>query len=206
MDACFSEKGRTFTLRFGGNYDENTSDELQNNQERSLNSENVYADTLRNLMISNRRGGYSWNTSFSWSEPLTEHARLGFNYAYRENTEHTDQKSLTYKDREFRELAGIDTAQTNELRNSYRIHSYGANYNYFQNKIRLNGGLSLSHTRMSNRYKYLAVPDSLIKSMYINVTPLISAGVKLGANSNLDFSYRGILHLLTPASCKIYWM
>ncbi len=188
---AFPKKGRTFTLRFGGNYDENTSDELQNNQERSLNSENVYADTLRNLMISNRRGGYSWNTSFSWSEPLTEHARLGFNYAYRENTEHTDQKSLTYKDREFRELAGIDTAQTNELRNSYRIHSYGANYNYFQNKIRLNGGLSLSHTRMSNRYKYLAVPDSLIKSMYINVTPLISAGVKMGANSNLDFSYRG---------------
>ena len=188
---AFQKKGRTFTVRLNGNYDQNRSDQAQNNDERSLNNENVYTDTLRNLLITNDRNGFSWMASATWSEPLTEHARLGINYSYRENADNSDKESLSFKDEDFKDLIGIDTAQTNKLENVYRVHNYGVNYNYFVKKLSLNGGLTISHTQMDNRYKYPGKADSLMKSIYTDLSPMMNLGYKLSEKSNLDFSYRG---------------
>lgn len=188
---AFSKKGRTFTFRVDGNYNRDHNEQSQNNQERSLNDDNNYIDTLKNLSITNRRNGYRWKASITWSEPLTEHARLGFNYSYRENTDNSDKRSISYRDKSFEELIGIDTAQTNQLENAYQVHSYGINYNYFFKKLRLNGGFSINHTRMENRYKYLGEADSLMQSVYTDIFPMLNMNIEIKENSNLDISYFG---------------
>lgn len=188
---ALQKKGRTWTVRLNGNYDRNLSDQYQNNQERSLDSANNYIHTLRNLLIMNYRTGYSWSASFTWSEPLTERARLGFNYSFRENGDNSQKNSLSFKDEDFQELIGIDTAQTNELKNLYTVHNYGINYNYHAEKLNLNGGLSVSHTRMENRYEYPGKTDSLMKSLYMDLSPRVNLGITTTKNSNLDFSYNG---------------
>lgn len=188
---AFRKKGRTFTFRADGNYNRNLSDQSQNNLEGTLNDENTHTDTLKNLLMTNRRTGYRWNVSVTWSEPLTEHARLGLNYSYRENTDYSDKMSMSYRDKGFEELIGIDTAQTNQLQNVYRVHSYGVNYNYYFKKLRFNGGFSISNTLMDNRYKYLGQVDSLMQSVYTDIFPNLNLSIELKENRNLDISYFG---------------
>lgn len=188
---AFEKRGRTFVMRLDGSYSRNTSDQSQNNEERSLNDENVYTDTLRNLLIGNNRNGYSWSGALTWSEPLTEHARLGVNYSYRENIDHSDKESFSYKDKDFQELIGVDTAQTNRLENEYKVHSYGVNYNYHQKKLRVNAGITVNHTQMSNCYRYLNEADSLVSSVYTDLSPRMSLGIETNKNANLDIRYNG---------------
>lgn len=188
---AFEKRGRTFIIRMNGSYNRNTSDQSQNNEERSLNDENIYIDTLRNLLIGNHRSGYSWSTALTWSEPLTEHARLAVNYAYRENIDRSNKESFSYGDKDFEQLIGIDTAQTNKLENEYKVHSYGINYNYYYEKFTMNAGLTANHTRMSNCYRYLGEADSLVRSVYTDLSPRMNIGYKVGDNSNLDVAYNG---------------
>lgn len=188
---AFEKKGRTFTWQMNGDYNRNISDQAQNNQERSWNSENIPADTLRNLLINNHGMTSSWSVGVAWSEPLTEHARLSFNYTYSSNTDGADKGSLSFRDRDFAELTGIDTAQTNELKNIQRRYHYGVQYNYFYKKIRLNGGVKMSQTQIENRYKYLGKADSLVKSRYTDFSPIMSLDFHPAENKTLGLTYNG---------------
>lgn len=188
---AFKKKGRTFTARLSGSYNRNNSDQSQNNDERSLNDENVFTDTLRNLLIGNHRTGYNWSAWLTWSEPLSDHARIGVNYSYRENVDRSEQNSLSYADKEFQNLIGIDTAQTNQLKNTNQSHNYGVRYNYSAEKLSFNGGMTVNHTRMNNRYRYLGKADSLINSFYTDLSPMVTVNYKMNEKSNMDITYRG---------------
>lgn len=188
---AFSKKGRTFTMQVNGGFNRNLSEQLQNNEERTWNTENISKDTLRNILTNSDRKGYRWNVSVAWAEPLTEHVRLGVNYSYRESVDYSENESLTYQDKEFKVIIGIDSAQTNQLENSYRVHNYGVSYNYFFEKIRLTGVMNISHTEMKNSYEYLGRADSLIRSVYTDLSPRMSLGIQTSENSNLDVMYNG---------------
>lgn len=188
---AFTKKGRTLTLRMNGDYSRNLSDQEQNNEESTWNTEKERTDTLRNLLTNNHRTGYEWEAMMVWSEPFTEHARMALSYACRENVSNADKESLSFRDREFKELIGVDSAQTNRLKNTYRIHRYGLNYNYFFKKLRFNGGLAVSHTEMKNLYRYLGTTDSVVRSAYTDLSPVMNFGVQTSKNSNLDIRYNG---------------
>ncbi len=188
---AFDKKGRTFSLRVNGRYSRDESDQAQNNRERAWKEEDQASDTMRNLLIEQVRTAYQWSASLNWSEPLTEHARLGINYSYQESIDRSDKESLSFRDEQFEELTGIDTAQTTCLENTYRIYGYGLNYNYFRDQFRLYGGITLRQTQMRNSYRYIGAADSLIESNYIDLNPLMNAGLKLNENMNFNITYNG---------------
>lgn len=188
---AFDKKGRTFSFRVNGRFSRDESEQAQNNRERAWKDADHASDTMRNLLIEQERSAYQWNTSLNWSEPLTEHARLGVNYSYQESTDRSDKESLSFRDERFEELTGIDTAQTTCLENTYRIHGYGLNYNYFRDRFRLYGGITLRQTRMRNSYRYIGAADSLVESNYIDIAPLMNAGLKLKENMDFNIAYNG---------------
>lgn len=188
---AFAKQGRTLTTRLSGNYSRSTSDQAQNNNERVLGNADAYIDTLRNLLTGNHRTAYGWSAAVTWSEPLTEFARLSFNYTYRESDNRSDQYSRAFADRDFLHLIGVDTAQTNNLRNFYRYHNGGISYNYSKEKLSLSGGLTLSRTWRDNRYHYLGRADSVVRSRYIDLSPRLNFGYKMGEGMNMDVAYNG---------------
>ncbi len=198
---AFEKKGRTLTARMAGHYSRTTSDQAQNNDERVLNETAGYTDTLRNLLTGNRRTAYDWSAAVTWSEPLTEHTRLSFNYTYRESDNRSDQYSRAFADRDFLHLTGIDTAQTNDLRNFYRHHNGGISYSYSKEKLSLSSGLTLSRTQMDNRYHYLGRADSLVRSRYVDLSPRVNLGYRVGEGANLDVAYHG--HSSSPDATQL---
>ncbi len=188
---AFDRKGRTFNFRLNGRFSRDESEQAQNSRERVREDEARASDTMRNLLIEQVRTAYQWTASLSWSEPLTEHARLVMNYSWQENTDRSDKESLSFRDEQFEELIGIDTAQTTCLENVYRIHSYGLNYNYFRDQFRLYGGITLRQTRRRNSYRYVEAADSLTESSYIDLNPVMNAGLKLKENMDFDVAYNG---------------
>lgn len=188
---AFRKKGRSMTVNITGSYSRNLSDGWQNNDEHSLKTDGIYQDTLRNLATDNNQKGHDWSVSARWSEPISECSRLTLNYAYRDRISNSDRSSLAYKDREFRQLIGIDSTQTNKLENVYHIHNYGINYSFTNDKLRLGTGLSLSNTAMENCYRYLGKSDSVSCSRYMDVSPMMSLGYNINDDSNLDVTYSG---------------
>lgn len=187
----FRKKGRTLTVKLNGQYTRRNSDEAQNNEERSLKTEGGYMDTLRNLTGISQNTTYSFTPSLTYSEPLTEHSRFAFNYSYQENSERSDKESLSFRDKAFTVLIGIDSAQTNQLKNVYRVHRYGWGYQYHKKKLSLGGGLQLSHTEMENRYLYPGGSDSLTRSVYNDVTPSLNLRMNIKEQQSVSLSYHG---------------
>ncbi len=188
---AFRKPGRSMTMNLTGGYSHSLFKQLQNNDEHSLKADGVYLDTLRNLMTDNDQNSYDWSLAIMWSEPLGERSRLSVNYTYQDRKNNSDQSSMSYRDREFQYLLGVDSAQTNELKNVYHVHNYGVNYSYTGDKLRFGTGLSLSNTKMDNRYRYLGKSDSVLVSRYTDVSPMLSLGYTCNENSNLDVSYSG---------------
>lgn len=188
---AFRKKGRSMTMNITGGYSRNLSNRWQSNDEHSLKMDGVYLDTLRNLATDNNQKDHNWSASLRWSEPLSEHSRLTLNYMYQDRMSNADQSSLSYRDKDFQELIGIDSTQTNELKNVYHVHNYGINYSFTNDKLRLGTGLSFSNTTMDNRYRYLAKSDSVLISRYMDVSPMMSFGCQINDDSNLDVTYSG---------------
>ena len=102
---AFQKTGRTLTLN--GNINIGKSKNNNTQQDSSIINKK---DTLRNLINTSESISNSYTGSISYSEPLTEKARLSFNYSFSYNKNTSDKESMSYKDALFTEVIGIDTA------------------------------------------------------------------------------------------------
>ncbi|GEM_PF-184664 len=182
----FAKQGRTLTLSGNINVNDSKSNGIQ--QDSSIINKK---DTLRNLINSTKSFSNSLTGSVSYSEPLTEHARLSFNYSLSYNQDESDKESISYKDALFTEVIGVDSSLTNKISNTRINNSIGVNYNYYKEKITFNGGGSINISREENKYEYLNAPDSLVRNNYLNLSPRLDFGYALSKRSNLNLSYSG---------------
>lgn len=188
---AFKKKGRTLTTRLNLNYNNSTSDQGQIVRELYRNNQNVITDTSRNKLSTNDRLNYTWRGEVSYSEPLTEHSRLGFNYTYSHNMDKSDKESVAYRDQDFKERIGIDSALTNILENLRVSNQIGVNYNYNKEKISFNGGSNISMTQMENKYIFLGNTDSLVSSNYVDISPRADLNYRYAENRSMNVSYSG---------------
>ena len=183
---AFSKTGRTFTLNGNLNVSNNKGNSIQ--QDSSIINKK---DTLRNLINTTESVSNSYTASASYSEPLTESARLSFNYSFSYNKNESDKESMSYKDALFTELIGIDTALTNKTSTMRMTNNLGINYGYYKEKISLGVGGSINLSKEENRYEYLNSPDSVVKNNYLNLSPRMNFSYTLSKRSNLNFNYSG---------------
>lgn len=188
---AFEKPGRTLTTSLNLNSNNTTSDQSQIVQERYLNSQNLPTDTLRNKHTTNDRLNYVWGAGLSYSEPLSKQARLGFNYRYNYSMDQSDKESISFRDREFQDRIGVDSALTNVLKNLRTSNQLGVNYNYNKEKISLNGGGNVSMTQMENRYVFLGATDSVVNSRYVDLSPRVDLRYRFEDNQSLSASYNG---------------
>ncbi len=197
----FAKQGRTADLSLQGSCNRTLADQSRHHREHALQETGGYSDTVRHLRIGNKQNGFDFSVSGNWTEPLTEHARVVFRYAYRINRDHSSRNSLAYRDEAFGELLGVDSSQTNALRNAYRVHAYGINYSYAKDDLMFSGGLSVDQTRMDNRYRYLGQGDSTVVSRYADLSPMLNFGMGFEENRHLDINYSG--HSSSPSVTQL---
>lgn len=182
----FPKDGRTLTFDANINVSNNKSDGYQ--QDSSIINKK---DTLRNLINITNSKGNTFSTSMAYSEPISQYSRVSFNYSFNYNLDESDRESMSYKDAQFSEIIGIDTALTNKTSNLRISNSLGVNYNYYKDKYTFNGGASFNYTEQENKYKYLNAPDSIVKSNFIDISPRLDFGYSFTKRSRLSVSYNG---------------
>ena len=183
---AFQKTGRTFTLNGNINISKNENNNTQ--QDSSIINKR---DTLRNLINTSEGISNSYTASISYSEPLTEKARLSFNYSFSYNKNSSDKESMSYKDALFTEVIGIDTALTNKTSTIRTSNSLGIRYGYNQEKFYFNAGGSINLSKEENRYEYLNAPDSNVRNNYLNLSPQVNVSYHLSQRSTMTFYYNG---------------
>ncbi|MGL5684097.1 MAG: outer membrane beta-barrel protein [Marinifilaceae bacterium] len=189
---AFEKKGRTFTLKSGISKNKTQSDQRRVSRERNLNNENIYIDTLRNQLTYNDQNSNEWNVSVSYSEPVSEKARISFNYSHNAHKSIIDKKSISFLDSLFQQEIGIDTALTNQLKNVRITDRLGVNFNISNKKISFNGGTSLNFSRMDNSYTFISsISDSVVRSSYVDISPRADIRFNMENNKSLSVQYHG---------------
>lgn len=187
----FGTEGRMLSVSGGGGYSQSATDSRTNSRERAVDEAGAASDTARHLLNHSGNRGWDWNVGVDWSEPLAEAWHLDVRYGYRMNTDRREQESRVFRDEGFTVAAGVDTAQTNDLRNSYRVHSGGASVNYMSGRWMCVGGMDMNHTRMDNRYRYIGRGDSVMVSRYVDVMPALRFNYSLEDKGSLSLNYSG---------------
>lgn len=187
----FEKEGRTLSISVNAGYNSNSSENLQNNIERSTDSDGSRSDTVRNLLVNNDRDGKNFRGSVMWGEPLTENARLAVSYEYSLNSSIVDKHSLAYRDKDFKNVMGIDSSQTNKLENILRSHACRLNYDYSKERFHLGIGGQVTRTQMRNSYTYLGEKDSLVISRYTDLSPMLNASWETEKEGRWSMSYSG---------------
>lgn len=189
---AFKKQGRTLTtsLNFGQNKNDGT--QLQNVDERFRNIDNILSDTIRNKRNITNTDNYDYTLSASYSEPLSKKSRLSVNYSFQKSSDENSKESISFKDRDFHDIIGIDTALTNDVGVIKLRNRVGLNYNYREkDKFTIRGGANISSTKMDNEYSFLGVQDSVMNSNYIDIAPRAEFDYKLSKTKNLNVSYNG---------------
>ena len=187
----FGTDGRMLSVSGGGGYSQSATDSRTNSRERAVDEAGAASDTARHLLNHSGNRGWDWNVGVDWSEPLAEAWHLDVRYDYRMNADRREQESRVFRDKAFTVATGVDTAQTNDLRNSYRVHSGGASVNYMSGRWMCVGGMDMSHTRMDNRYRYIGRGDSVMVSRYVDVMPALRFSYSLEDKGSLSLNYSG---------------
>lgn len=184
---AFKKVGRTLTLQFNGNYDESNSGEYRTIYEGIAER----GDSARFQKNDNEQMNYSLSGGISYSEPLTEFARLSFNYHFMTDRDQSDRNGLTYRDSEYKELIGIDTALTNRSINQQISQNVGINYNYHKEKITFSGGGIFRWVEMENRNQFIGKPDSLVQANYLDLSPRADLMWQINEKRNVNVAYSG---------------
>lgn len=189
---AFNKRGRTLTTLLNFSQSENNGIQMQNIKERFLNTENILKDTIKNKRNNSDDDNLSYNLSVSYSEPLSKNSRLGINYNFDSNNQERTKESIAFRDREFNEVIGIDTALTNSVAVRRNQHRLGFNYNYNKkDKLSFRGGANVSYSQSSNEYSFLGVSDSLVNNNYVDISPRADLDIRLSKTSHLNFNYNG---------------
>lgn len=189
---AFKKRGRTLTTTLNFNKRNNTSNQSQNIAEKFLNNENILSDTLRNKKNETIGESYDYSLSASYSEPLSKKSRLSFNYNFEKSSDESNKESISYRDDEFREIIGMDTALTKGTSVIKIRNRLGVNYNYnVKDKFTVRGGANISDTQMDNEYSFLGARDSVVNSHYLDIAPRADIDIKLSKTKSINLSYNG---------------
>lgn len=189
---AFKKQGRTLTTSINYGQNKNDGTQMQNVDERFRNLENILSDTVRNKRNLTNTNNFDYTLSASYSEPLSKKSRLSINYSFDKSSDENSKESISFRDREFHEIIGIDTALTNDVGVIKYRNRIGLNYNYREkDKFTFRGGANISSTKMDNEYSFLGVQDSIVKSNYIDIAPRAELDYKLSKSKNINVSYNG---------------
>lgn len=180
----FAKRGRTVSLSLRTTWSDRDGERLLfavNTDDRM----NV-ADTM-NQQSKTSSGGFNYNTSFVYTEPMGEKGQLQLNYNFGNNISTSDQYTYRFNP-ETGYYSLLDTALSNVFDNDYKTHRAGAGYRYNAGKLNLTINLSYQRASLINDASF-PVPYAA-DYMFDNFLPSVTMNYRFGTGRNVRFNYR----------------
>ncbi len=130
--------------------------------------------------------------SLSYTEGLSLHSLLEFNYAYTNNFGTSNNIAFNYDS-----LTGkydeLNPQLTNYFENGFIANRFGTNFRYQNTKLNFQVGFAAQFSDLSSRSVRASLndKDSTIKQSFVNIFPTANFNYSFSRTQNLRFSYRG---------------
>ncbi|MCJ8166260.1 TonB-dependent receptor [Pontibacter sp. E15-1] len=175
--------GRMFSARLNTSYG-------TDQENRYLNAREVYfredKDSTTNQYTNLDRKGFSWSGNLSYTEPLSENARLQFEYNMGNKRNDADRRTYN-REEQTMEYTRLDTRFSNVFESKYLTQSGGLGYNYNKEAIRLQLYASYQYATLESKQEYPKSYD--INRSFTSVLPSAELEYKIDKTTNLSLNY-----------------
>ncbi|MEH0156946.1 TonB-dependent receptor [Limibacter armeniacum] len=177
----FTKKGRTFSI------DINT-DVNGNDRDNTLNANNVFGDSeeVVEQQSSQENTKYELSAKTVYTEPISEHGKLVFEYEIGYANSYADRKTYDYQNGE---RIDVDSLLSNTFDNDYLTQEGGIKYNFSKGRdMDFTIGADVKRAELMGNQTFPINNET--DYIFTNVLPNLRLKVKLGKNNNLHFRYR----------------
>lgn len=138
--------------------------------------------------LGNTRGyNNSWSVGASWAEPVNSSLNLLFRYHYTEGQGRSDRLTHRFNPVSGR-YDGVDTAYSNVLTTSSRLHASGGELNYVKDKVMVLVGASVQMLEQANRSDKV---KTRLPQRYTNFFPMANIRYQFSPTGTVSVRYEG---------------
>lgn len=188
----FGKTGRTFTFGWNNTIGNSQSDGLTISDNEFYREDGTLIRSI--LQDQNYKQKTTTNNnvvSASYTEPFGLNKLLEFNYAYTNNVSKSDKQTYNY-DNTSGKYDDPNLRLTNNFKNTFLAHRFGANFRVQQKKYNYQFGLGVQRSTLeSQSYQALTGKDSLIRQTATNLFPTANFNFTPARSKNLRISYNG---------------
>lgn len=183
----FNKPGRTFTARVnfstGWNIDNSTRNAINTFFEDSGENEEI----LNQITERDRRGN-SWNTRFSYTEPIGQKGQMEWEYSIGNRKNDSDQ--LLYNvisDIGEPNILALDTALSNSFVSNYLTNQFEWGYQFQTEKFKVQAEVEYQDARLNNDQLF---PNSeVLNRNFQNVLPTMRLEYKFSPKTNIQLDF-----------------
>ena len=188
----FGKTGRTLTLGWNNSVGDSKSDGLTfSDNEFYRPTGTIYRSLLQNQVSRQKTTTNNNVISTSYTEPFGLNKLLELNYAYTNNLSTSDKEVDNYNTGSGKyDVPNLKL--TNDFRNTFLAHRFGANFRVQEKKYNYQFGLGVQKATLeSQSYQAFTGKDSINKNSYTNLFPTASFNYTPSRSKNLRISYNG---------------
>ncbi len=188
----FGKTGRTFTLGWNNTLSNSQSDGLTiSDNDFFLEDGTPYRSFIQNQNYKQKTETNNNVISTSYTEPFGLNKLLEINYAYTNNLSKSRRETFNYNGTTDK-YDNPNLQQTNNFRNSFLAHRFGANFRVQEKKYNYQFGLGVQRATLeSQSYQASTGKDSITSQTYTNLFPTASFNYTPVKSKNLRISYNG---------------
>ncbi len=188
----FKKTGRTLTLGWNNSFGNSNSDGFTHSDNQLFRQDgsifNSFFQDQQNMQKSTNNNNV---VSASYTESFGLNKLLELNYAYTNNVSTSERKAYDYNSNSGK-YDNPNLRLTNDFRNLFLAHRYGANFRVQEKKYNYQLGLSIQQSTLeSDSYIALTNKDSISRASYTNYFPTANFNFTPSKNKNIRFRYNG---------------
>jgi hypothetical protein len=181
-----SNNGRTLSF----NLNTTINDKKSNTDIYTLNTfknlDQFYFDTL-NQAARTPKISKSWNTNFSYTEPVGDSSQLSFSYDLKNSFNQSDKRTNNY-DSLTQTYSNLDTLLSNSFDNQYIVHRPSLNFRTNSGRWSYQAGINYQYTDLKNTQTLPSNFQSNFK--FEDFLPSFNLTYKVNEANNLRVMYR----------------
>ncbi|MHA4810607.1 outer membrane beta-barrel protein [Flavitalea flava] len=180
------KKGRTISLNFRENYNNNASDGYLFSNTQFYEKGLPLADSIVDQYKNYRSENILLDSRITYTEPLSLHSFLSVNYGVSLNNNHSDRSS--YNKSANGKYGTLDSLYSNNYQFNIFSQKGGLVYSFIKKKLRFNAGGNIGFTNYEQRDLHA---DTSSKRNFINWYPQASLSYSFTSQKRLSFNYNG---------------
>lgn len=188
----FGKIGRTLTLGWNNTNGNSQSDGLTISNNSFYNSDGILLSAFAQNQNYKQKTETNNNViSTSYTEPFGLNKLLEFNYAYTNNVSESKRETYNYNGTSGK-YDSPNLLQTNDFKNTYEAHRFGANFRVQEKKYNYQFGLGVQRSELeSQSYQAATGKDSITRQSFTNLFPTANFNFTPARSKNLRFFYNG---------------